>query len=102
VSTDEPMMASMAEHRLRLNVDLDIRIGMASGPVVGGVIGERRILFDLWGDAVNLASRMESSGVAGRIQISGATRSLLGDSLDCVAREVDVKGFSRQTTHLVG
>ncbi|HET7169701.1 MAG TPA: adenylate/guanylate cyclase domain-containing protein [Candidatus Limnocylindrales bacterium] len=96
------MVASMAEHRLRLNIDLQIRLGLASGPVVGGVIGERRILFDLWGDAVNLASRMESSGVAGRIQISAATRSLLGDSLDCVAREVDVKGFGRQTTYLVG
>lgn len=95
------LIASMDEQRTRLDVDLHIRVGIASGPVVGGVIGKRRLLFDVWGDAVNLASRMESSGVSGRIQISDATRSLLGDAVDGEAREVDVKGFGRQTTHLV-
>ena len=95
------MIASMHEQRILLDVDLEIRIGLASGPVIGGVIGERRILFDVWGDAVNLASRMESSGVPGRIQISAATRALLGDLVDDEAREVDVKGFGRQTTYLV-
>ncbi len=96
------MISSMHEQRIRLDVDLQIRIGMASGPVVGGVIGERRLLFDIWGDAVNLASRMESSGVPGRIQISSTTRSLLGDAVDGEAREIDVKGFGPQTTYLVG
>ncbi len=95
------MIVCMHEQRIRLNVDLQIRIGLASGPVVGGVIGERRLLFDLWGDAVNLASRMESSGVPGRIQLSAVTRSLLGEPLDGETREVDVKGFGRQTTFLV-
>ena len=95
------MIAIMHEQRILLDVDLEIRIGLASGPVVGGVIGERRILFDVWGDAVNLASRMELSGVPGRIQISAATRALLGDLVGDVAREVDVKGFGRQTTYLV-
>ena len=95
------MIASMHEQRILLDVALEIRIGLASGPVVGGVIGERRILFDVWGDAVNLASRMKSSGVPGRIQISAATRALLGDMVGDVAREVDVKGFGRQTTYLV-
>jgi guanylate cyclase len=95
------MIAAMHEQRILLDVDLEIRIGLASGPVVGGVIGERRILFDVWGDAVNLASRMESSGEPGRIQISAATRALLGDLVGDVAREVDVKGFGRQTTYLV-
>jgi len=95
------MIASMHEQRILLGIDLEIRIGLASGPVVGGVIGERRILFDVWGDAVNLASRMESSGEPGRIQISAATRALLGDLVGDVAREVDVKGFGRQTTYLV-
>ena len=96
------MIASMDEQRVRLSVDLQIRIGMASGPVVGGVIGERRLLFDLWGDAVNLAARMESTGVPGRIQMAAATRSLLTDPVDAEGREVDVKGFGLQTTYLVG
>jgi adenylate cyclase len=95
------MIARMHELRIRLDVDLEIRIGLASGPVVGGVIGERRLLFDVWGDAVNLASRMESSGVPGRIQISAATRALLGDLVDDVALEVDIKGFGPQKTYLV-
>jgi adenylate cyclase len=101
LTVDRAMIASMHEQRILLDVDLEIRIGLASGPVVGGVIGERRILFDVWGDAVNLASRMESSGVPGRIQISAATRALLADLVGDVAREVDVKGFGRQTTYLV-
>ncbi len=95
------MIASMADVRQRLDADLQIRIGVASGPVVGGVIGQRRLLFDIWGDAVNLASRMESSGLSGRIQISAATRELLGDLVDVEAREVDIKGFGRHTTYLV-
>ena len=96
------MIASMDEQRVRLSVDIQIRIGMASGPVVGGVIGERRLLFDLWGDAVNLAARMESTGVPGRIQMAAATRSLLPNPVDAESREVDVKGFGLQTTYLVG
>ncbi|MDF2733892.1 MAG: adenylate/guanylate cyclase [Chloroflexota bacterium] len=97
----QEMIASMADFRTRLDADLEIRIGIASGAVVGGVIGQRRILFDIWGDAVNLASRMESSGIPGRIQISAATRALLGDPVDVEARDVDIKGFGRQTTYLV-
>ena len=95
------MIASMADLRMRFDAELQIRIGIASGPVIGGVIGQRRLLFDIWGDAVNLASRMESSGVPGQIQISAATRSLLGDLVEVEAREVDIKGFGRQTTYLV-
>ncbi len=95
------MLASMVELRLRLDAELQVRIGMASGPVIGGVIGQRRLLFDIWGDAVNLASRMESSGVPGRIQVSAATRSLLGDLVEVDAREVDIKGFGPQTTYLI-
>ena len=57
---------------------LKIRIGISTGAAVAGVIGKRKFLYDLWGDVVNTASRMESHGVAGRIQISDATRQALG------------------------
>jgi adenylate cyclase len=72
---------------------LQLRIGINSGPVVAGVVGRKRFLFDLWGDAVNVASRMESHGAAGTIQITDATHALVADRFDCADRGViDVKG----------
>jgi guanylate cyclase len=83
-------------------VPLQLRIGLASGPVVGGVIGQRRMLFDLWGDTVNIASRMQSSGVPGRIHVAPVTWALLGDEHTFEAREpVEVKGLGRMTTYLL-
>jgi adenylate cyclase len=58
---------------------LQVRIGIATGPVVAGVIGRRMYVYDVWGDAVNVASRMESHGVAGRVQVSESTRRLLSE-----------------------
>jgi adenylate cyclase len=74
------MLGALDDARRRRGLALELRIGLASGSVVGGVIGHRRILFDLWGDTVNVASRMESSGVPGRIQVAQSTRELLRDS----------------------
>jgi len=69
---------------------------------VGGVIGQRRILFDLWGDTVNIASRMQSSGVPGRIQVAPSTRALLGDDYAFEEREpVEVKGLGPMMTFLL-
>ena len=88
--------------RVRHGVTLELRIGLASGPVVGGVIGERRILFDLWGDTVNTASRMQSSGVAGRIHVAASTHELLRDAwLFEELEPVDVKGLGPMTTYLL-
>jgi class 3 adenylate cyclase len=96
------MLDAVHELRAETGVALSARVGVASGPVIGGVIGRRRFLFDLWGDTVNLAARMESSGIAGRIQISASTRALLpADRFTFEAREVDVKGLGRLTTYLV-
>jgi len=69
------------------------RLGMNSGSVVGGVIGRHKFHYDIWGDAVNLASRMESQGVPGKIQITCDTRNLIKDAYNCERRgEVDIKG----------
>ncbi|MDQ4035764.1 MAG: adenylate/guanylate cyclase domain-containing protein [Chloroflexota bacterium] len=96
------MLAAVAEARADFGMPLELRVGLASGPVVGGVIGEQRILFDLWGDTVNTASRMQSSGVPGRIQVASSTHDLLGESLPFEERAAaDVRGLGSITTYLV-
>ena len=60
---------------------LQVRIGVATGAVVAGVIGKRMYVYDVWGDAVNIACRMESHGVAGRVQVAESTWRLLDESL---------------------
>ncbi len=99
----QKMLTTIAAWRESHDVELDIRIGLASGPVVAGVIGDRRILFDLWGDTVNLAARMESSGVVGRIQISESTwqRLAAADQLEFEKREVEAKGFGVTHAYLL-
>lgn len=61
----------------KYGTELGIRIGLHSGPVVAGVIGKNKFIYDLWGDTVNTASRMESHGLAGAVQLSGKTREYL-------------------------
>jgi adenylate cyclase len=83
---------------------LEVRIGINSGPVVGGVIGTKRFLYDLWGDAVNIASRMESHGTPGEIQVTRATYELLKDGFVCSFRgTIPIKGKGEmETWYLVG
>lgn len=76
--------------------DLNVRIGIASGPVVAGVIGSKKFSYDLWGDTVNLASRLESHGVPGRIQVDENFRSSLSDRFIFERRGlVEVKGLGK-------
>ena len=78
---------------------LNIRIGISSGAAVAGIIGKTKFLYDLWGDVVNTASRMESHGTAGRIQISDATRQALIHPFSLEHRGViEVKGKGEMST----
>jgi guanylate cyclase len=80
-------------------VALEMRIGVHSGDVVAGVIGRRKFSYDLWGDTVNTASRMESHGAPGRIQVSAATRALLGPQFQLEERgPIAIKGKGEMTT----
>jgi adenylate cyclase len=86
------------------DLGFQMRVGINSGPVVAGVIGRKRFLYDLWGDAVNTASRMESQGTANHIQITRATYELLKDEFVCEPRgTVAIKGKGdMETWYLVG
>jgi len=86
------------------NHRVDFRIGLNSGPVIAGVIGHRKYQYDLWGDTVNTASRMESGGTPGKIQITRETYELICDDFDCEPRgTVMVKGKGElETWYLVG
>jgi class 3 adenylate cyclase len=85
------------------DLGVQLRVGINSGPVVAGVIGRRKFLYDLWGDSVNTASRMESGGTPGRIQVTHATYELLRDDFELEPRgTIDVKGKGpMQTWYLV-
>jgi adenylate cyclase len=81
---------------------LQVRIGIDSGPVVAGVIGRSKFIYDLWGDTVNTASRMESTGEAGRIQVTERVRGALGPEFVLRRRgEVAVKGKRAMVTYFL-
>jgi len=93
------MLDALARFNERSGNTFQSRIGIHSGAVVAGVIGKRKFIYDLWGAAVNTASRMESHGVAGRVQISEATRSRLGEPFLFEERgAIDVKDMGELHT----
>ena len=96
------MLEDLAEFNRDNQMSLQMRIGLNSGPVVAGIIGFTKFSYDLWGSTVNVASRMESSSVIGKIQISPSTAKALSGRFDLQGREViEVKGIGKVLTHFL-
>ena len=96
------MLVAIDELNVKLEATFDLRIGINSGPVVAGVIGTKKFIYDLWGNAVNTASRMESHGVPGRIQVSFYTYELLRDKYQFEERGlIDIKGQGEMRTYFL-
>jgi len=96
------MLREIQKFNLEESTNLNVRIGINTGPVVAGVIGTKKFIYDLWGDAVNTASRMESQGVIGKIQVSPSTYELLRNDYELEERGVIyVKGKGEMMTYLL-
>ncbi|MCA9678239.1 MAG: HAMP domain-containing protein [Myxococcales bacterium] len=96
------MIATLEEYSRSHGTDLTIRVGIHTGSVVAGVIGRKKFIYDLWGDTVNTASRMESHGVPGRIHVTEAMKVALATRFELEARGVmDIKGKGQMSTYLL-
>ena len=92
----------IATHTFRNGQCVSFRIGINSGSMIAGVIGRRKFVYDVWGDAVNIASRMESHGLGGAVQITQTTYELIKDEFVCEPRgTVNVKGKGEMEVWLV-
>lgn len=96
------MQGAIRDFNTRHLTRLALRVGVHTGPVVAGIIGRRKFSYDLWGDTVNLASRMESHGQPGEVQVSEATKKKLGDTFDFEPRgPIQIKGKGALPTFLL-
>ena len=101
----QSLAAAVESHNLRLRpaVALQFRAGLAVGPCVAGVIGHSKFCFDIWGDTVNVASRMESTGTVGHIQVTTQARAVLRSAFHLKRRGVvNVKGKGELVTYYLG
>lgn len=102
VKAAEEMLKIIEKVNHDLTEPLKLRIGIATGPAVAGVIGQDKFSYDVWGDTVNEASRMESHGIPGKIHISKRTKEELNDEFSVTSRgEISIKGYGNMQTYLV-
>ncbi len=96
------MLAAIQEFNAANHAEFNMRIGINTGPVVAGVIGLKKFIYDLWGDTVNVASRMESQGIPGCIQVTDATYKCLKDKYEFIERGfIQIKGKGEMMTYLL-
>lgn len=94
------MLEALKHFNHRNSINLDLRVGLNSGPVVAGIIGTKKFSYDLWGDTVNIASRMESQGQPGMIQVSASTHALLAGRFVLEDRgTIEVKNRGQMATY---
>jgi len=96
------MIEALKSFNIDTGNDLDLRIGINTGPVVAGIVGRKRFLYDLWGDAVNVASRMESTGIPGKIQVTRHVVDHADNAFEFTFRgTVKVKGKGDMQTYIL-
>jgi adenylate cyclase len=96
------MLAAANRHTSWSGESIRLRVGINTGPVVAGVIGRHKFIYDLWGDAVNVASRMESNGLANQIQVTQAVRDRLDGRYTFEPRgPVEIKGKGLMMTYIL-
>ncbi len=96
-------MNSLNDSKVLNNLSVwELRLGIHTGPVVAGVVGRKRVAYDIWGDTVNIASRMEQSGCVGMVNISGATYEYIKDFFDCDYRgKIEAKNLGKVDMYFV-
>ena len=96
------MLSAVNDFNKKQGLDFSIRIGINSGPVIAGVVGKKKYAYDLWGDTVNVASRMETSGAPGQIHLSDNTHRLISDKYSFTRREpLKIKGKGLMQTYFL-